>query len=139
VFQGQATILLPQAKGWVFPDQWQGLEIIRLMQHKEWPDLELQDLVHQDLELDLRVELIVLEQDQVPAERVQVLAQLSQDLVAVHREAHFLPGDQLAVAVAASVAEPLERLVRVEQEDRARLESPSALSEKNLNNEASRA
>jgi dihydroxyacetone kinase-like predicted kinase len=109
------------------------------MQHKEWLDLELQDQVHQDLELDPKAELIVLEQDQVPAERVQVLLELSQDLVAVHQEVHFLPGDQLVVAVAASVAELLEHLVRVEQEDRARLESLSALSEKNLNKEVSRA
>jgi hypothetical protein len=139
VFQGQATIHLLQVKEWVFLVQWQGLETIHSMQLKVWRDLELQDLVRQDLDLDLKVELIVREQDQPAAELVRGLPERNQDLVAVHPEVDSLLADQLEVEVAVLAAEPPELLVRVEQEDRARLVSPSAQSAKNLNKEVSRA
>jgi hypothetical protein len=109
------------------------------MQLKVWQDLELQDLVRQDLDLDLKVELIAREQDQPAAERVRGLPERNQDLVAVHPEVDSLLADQLEVEVAVLAAEPPELLVRVEQEDRARLVSPSAPREKSLNKEVSRA
>jgi hypothetical protein len=85
------------------------------------------------------VDPIALEQDQEPVELAQVLVELSQDLVAVHLEVDSHQGDQLEVAVAVLAAELLERSVRVAQEDRARLVSPSVPSVKNLNKEVSRA
>jgi hypothetical protein len=92
---------LPQVRGWVFLVQWQDLETIHSTQAKAWLVLELQDRVHQDPALDLRVEPIVQEQDLAAAELVQVLVEPSQVLVAVHPEVGSQPEVQPEVAVAA--------------------------------------
>jgi hypothetical protein len=139
VFQGLETIHLQQVREWVFLAQWQDPVTIPSMPLKEWRDLAPQDRAPRDLELDPKAELIVREQDLQAADHVQGLPARSQDLVAAHPEVDSLLEDQPEVAVEASVEEPPELLVKVEQEDRARLVSPSAQSAKNSNKEVFRA
>jgi hypothetical protein len=108
------------------------------MPHKEWPDLELQDLVHLDLELDLRVDQIARVHVQAAPVHVQALQEQNQDLVAVHLVAASQREVLLVGAAEVSVEELLELSEKAEQEARARLESQSALNVKSLSKEVSR-
>jgi hypothetical protein len=129
---------LPQVKEWEFLVPWQGLVTIHLMPLKAWLDREPQDLVHRDLEPDPKVEPIAPERDQLEVEHAQVFLERSQASAAVRQEVHSLQEDQPEVAAAESVAELLEHSVKAEQEDKVRLESLNAPSEKNSNKEVSR-
>jgi hypothetical protein len=106
------------------------------MRLKAWHDLVLQDQVHQGLEQDLRVEHLVLaEQDPVvQAEHGQDLVLQNLAWVAELLEV-FQDVQQLAVEVAELVAVPQVLLVKVAQEVKAKLENQSAQKEKNSNKE----
>jgi hypothetical protein len=137
VSQDLVTIPSQLVKEWVFLVQWQDLATILLMPLKVWHAQALQGQVHQDQEPDQKGDQIAPELDQV-AHHAQVLQEQNLDLVAVHPEADFQLGDQPVAAAAASAAEPLELLVRAEQEDKVKRASPSVLNEKSLSKEVSR-
>jgi hypothetical protein len=136
VFHDLETIRLLQVREWEFLVQWQDLETILSTPLKVWHDQVLQDLVHQDQELDQKVELPDQEQDQpVQAELARHLVEPSQDLVAVLLAEDSQEEDQPVVAVAVLVEELLELLVRVEHVEAEEPESQSAPREKNSNKE----
>jgi hypothetical protein len=136
VFHDLETIRLLQVREWVFLARWQDLETIRLTPLRVWQDLVHQDQVHQDLELDQKVELPDQELDQpVQVELARHLVQQSQDLVAVLLVEDSQEEDQPVVAVAVLVEELQERLVRVVPVEAEEPESQSALREKNSNKE----
>jgi hypothetical protein len=136
-FQDLETIHLQLAKEWVFLVLWQDLATIHLMQLKAWQDRALQDQVHHVLEQDPRVE----HQDQVAQDQVAQEAHV-QDLVLQNQEwvvelpVVFRVVHQLVVEVAELAAVPQVHLEKAEQEVKAKLESQSALREKNSNKEA---
>jgi hypothetical protein len=135
-FQDLETIHLPQLREWEFRVRWQDLETIHSTQLKVWHVPVLQDLVHQDQELDPKVERQDLELDLlVEAVLVQDLVEPSQDSVAVLRvedsQVEVLP----VVAVAASAEELLVPLVRAALAEAEKLASQNARREKNSNKE----
>jgi hypothetical protein len=136
VFHDLETIRLLQVREWEFLVQWQDLETIPSTPLKVWHDLVLQDLVHQDQELDQKVELPDQELDQqVPVELARHLVQQNLDSVAVLLVEGSQEEDQPVVAVAVLVEELQERLARAEHAEAEEPESQSAPREKNSNKE----
>jgi hypothetical protein len=136
VFQDPETIRLLQVREWEFLVQWQDLETILSTPLKVWHDLVLQDQVHQDQELDQKVELPDQELDQlVQVGLVQHLVEQNPDSVAVLQVEDSQQEDQPVVVAAVLVGELLERLVKVEPAEAEEPASPSALREKNSNKE----